>query len=250
MPECLSGREHCRIFPASMPSLPQIETPPDFRHVDVWVFDLDNTLYPAGCGLFSQIDFRMTQFVSDLLGTGPDRAREIQKIYYREHGTTLNGLMRLHGVDPEAYLSYVHAVDLSCLEADQALERAVLRLRGRRYIFTNGCRQHASRVLKRLGLERHFHDIWDIRTIEFQPKPDPRGYATILARSGASPGRAAMFDDAQRNLVTAHEFGMTTVWIKNDSEWSKQGPAIPVAFREHIDYETDDLVAFLHGIRT
>ncbi len=236
-------------LPAPMPSLPQIETQPDFRHVDVWVFDLDNTLYAAHSGLFGQIDRRMTQFVSDLLGTSPSRAREIQKRYYREHGTTLNGLMRLHGVDPEAYLGYVHEVDLSCLKPDAALKAAISRLQGRRYIFTNGCRRHANRVLECLELGCHFDDIWDIRTIDFRPKPDPSGYEAVLARAGASPGRAAMFDDAQRNLATARGLGMTTVWIRNDSEWSKQGPAFPVASGEHIDYETDDLAEFLHGIR-
>jgi putative hydrolase of the HAD superfamily len=229
--------------------MPQIETQPDFQHIDVWVFDLDNTLYAAGCGLFGQIDLRMTQFVSDLLGTSLDHAREIQKKYYREHGTTLNGLMRLHGVDPEDYLGYVHEIDLSCVKPDAALKGAILRLKGRRFVFTNGCRRHATRVLERLELGCHFDDIWDIRTIDFRPKPDPSGYEAVLARAGTSPNRAAMFDDAQRNLATAHGLGMTTVWIKNDSEWSKQGPEFPVASGEHIDYETGDLAEFLRGIR-
>lgn len=235
-------------LPPPMPSLPQIETSRDFGHVDIWIFDLDNTLYRADSGVFGQIDLRMTQFVSALMGTSHEQARDIQKSYYREHGTTLNGLMHLHGVDPEAYLDYVHEVDLSCLKPDAGLKTAISRLEGARYIFTNGCRRHAGRVLERLDLAGYFDGIWDIRTIEFRPKPDPAAYRTVLALVDASPGRAAMFDDAQRNLATAHDLGMTTVWIKNDSEWSKQGPAFPVASHEHIDYETDDLAEFLHGL--
>ncbi len=232
-----------------MRSLPQIETRPDFRHVDVWIFDLDNTLYPAGCGLFAQIDRRMTEFVAQLLGVGLPRARAIQKSYYREHGTTLNGLMRLHGVDPEVYLGYVHDIDLSPLVGDVRLDGALERIAGKRFVFTNGCRNHAARVLERLKLARHFDDVWDIRTIGFRPKPDPDAYDAVLARAGIEPSRAAMFEDAARNLVPAHALGMTTVWLRNGSEWSKQGPAFPVASGEHIDHEIEDLADFLHAVR-
>jgi putative hydrolase of the HAD superfamily len=232
-----------------MTSLPQIGTNPDFRHVDTWIFDLDNTLYPADCGLFAQIDARMTEFVAQLLGVEAQEARFIQKTYYREHGTTLNGLMRLHAVDPEAYLDYVHDIDLSPLSGDLALGAGIERLEGRRFIFTNGCRNHAERVLGRLNLERHFDDIWDIRTIGYRPKPDPIAYEAVLASAGIEPSQAAMFEDAARNLVPAHALGMTTVWLRNGSEWSKQGPAFPVASGEHIDHEIDDLAQFLHEIR-
>jgi putative hydrolase of the HAD superfamily len=229
--------------------LPQIDTEPDFRHVETWIFDLDNTLYPAECGLFGQIDDRMTLFVADLFDVSRDEARRIQKAYYRDHGTTLNGLMKLHGVDPEAYLGFVHDIDLSPLSRDPGLKEGLERLEGRRFVFTNGCRNHAERVLARLGLERHFDDIWDIRTIDYRPKPDPLAYDTVLASSGVTASQAAMFEDAARNLVPAHVLGMTTVWLKNGSEWSKQGPAFPVASVEHIHHEIENLAAFLHTIR-
>src|SRR5260221_5501001 len=146
-----------------MPSAPSNSTKsmPDFRHVDSWVFDLDNTLYPADTGLFAQIDARMRAFVADRLGVDLDEARTIQKSYYREHGTTLNGLMRMTAVDPEAYLAFVHDIDLSLLLPDPRLKSAVTRLPGRRYVFTNGCRHHAARVLDRLSLSHFFHEIWD-----------------------------------------------------------------------------------------
>jgi len=231
-----------------MTNPPQIETEPDFRHVDVWIFDLDNTLYPADCGLFAQIDRRMTGFVSACLSVPFDEARAIQKTYYREHGTTLNGLMRRHGVDPDVYLDYVHDIDLGPLEDDARLDAALARLKGRRYVFTNGCRHHAARVLDRLKLSKYFDDIWDIRTIGFRPKPDPVAYDVVLAHADIEPSRAAMFEDSARNLVPAHALGMTTVWLRNGSEWSKQGPAFPVASGDHIDHEIEDLALFLHTI--
>ena len=217
--------------------------------MDVWIFDLDNTLYPADCGLFAQIDRRMTDFVADSLGVSSQEARAIQKTYYREHGTTLNGLMQRHGIDPESYLRHVHDIDLSPLAADVHLDTALSRLKGRRFVFTNGCRNHAARVLERLNLARHFDDIWDIRTTDFRPKPDPFAYDAVLVRANIEPSRAAMFEDASRNLVPAHALGMTTVWLRNGSEWSKQGPSFPVATDAHIDHEIEDLAQFLHTIR-
>lgn len=232
-----------------MQTLPQSGTAPDLAHISVWIFDLDNTLYPADCGVFAQIDARMTRFVSDLLDVSAEKARQIQKSYYRDHGTTLNGLMRVHGIDPEAYLDYVHDIDLSVLRHEPSLENGLSRLRGRRFIFTNGCRNHAWRVLDRLKLADRFDDVWDIRTIGYRPKPDPAGYEAVLSRAGATPACAAMFEDAARNLVPAHALGMTTIWLNRDSEWSRQGPSFPVASREHIDHEIDDLARFLRTIR-
>jgi len=226
-----------------------IAAAPDFRHIETWVFDLDNTLYPSVCDLFGQIDARMTEYVSRLLDLPQEEARELQKAYYRDHGTTLNGLMRVNGADPEAYLDFVHDIDLSVLSPDPAMHSALDRLPGRKFVFTNGCSNHANRVLERLGLAAHFEDLWDIRTIDYRPKPDPAAYRTVVEKSGLDPREGAMFDDVARNLVEARALGMTTVWLKNGSEWSRQGPTHPVAQPHHIDYETKDLPSFLASIR-
>src|SRR6201996_4834670 len=122
------------------------DSSPDFRHVTHWVFDLDNTLYRADSGLFAQIDARMTEFVAAYLGVEKDAARTVQKTLYREHGTTLNGLIKVHGMDPEPYLEFVHRIDLSGLGPDGALAFAIERLPGRRHVFTNGCAHHAARI--------------------------------------------------------------------------------------------------------
>jgi putative hydrolase of the HAD superfamily len=222
---------------------------PDFRHVRNWIFDLDNTLYPSSCDLFREISGRMTLYLHRLLDIPMEKARELQKAYYRDHGTTLNGLMKIHNVDAEDYLDFVHDIDLGALQNDPAMAASIAKLPGRKFVFTNGCVKHAGRVLGRLGLHAHFDEVWDIRTIGFLPKPAAAAYRTVLARAGSDGRDAAMFEDIARNLVEAHQLGMTTVWLKNGSEWSDQGPAHPVAQSHHIDYETDDLPAFLHSIR-
>lgn len=223
---------------------------PDFRHVRCWIFDLDNTLYRADSDLFAQIDRRMQAFVMRFLKVDADQARRIQKAYYRDHGTTLSGLIKLHDADPEEFLAEVHDIDLAAIDMDTALIEAIAGLPGRRFVYTNGCRHHAERVLIRTGLTDFFEDIWDIRTTGFTPKPLTQSYERILAHSGVNPREAAMFEDISRNLVPAHALGMTTVWVKNDSHWSSQGPEFPVARPENIDYETSDLADFLRTIRT
>ena len=232
-----------------MQAAPAIDAAPDFRHVDVWIFDLDNTLYPAASPIFAQVEARMTVFVQQFLGLDEQEARRVQKAYYREHGTTLNGLMRVHGVDPDAYLGFVHDIDISALDADADLARAISRLPGRRFVFTNGCRHHAGRILDRLALASLFDELWDIRTIEFRPKPDPDSYRAVLARADARPAHTAMFDDIARNLAPAHELGCTTVWLRDDTEWSRPGPEQPPVLPAHIDYEISDLCKFLGTIR-
>jgi putative hydrolase of the HAD superfamily len=234
---------------AAMQVNPAKAAAPDFRHVEAWIFDLDNTLYRADSDLFAQIDARMCDFVSRLLDVPPDEAKRIQKDYYRDHGTTLNGLIKRHNIDPETFLEFVHDIDLSVLAPDIALNEAIARLPGKRFVFTNGCRNYAQRVLERVGLRDSIDGLWDIRAIAFSPKPEMAAYRTVLAAVGIAPQRCAMFEDVARNLVPAHELGMTTVWLNNGSVWSKQGPEYPVAASHHIDYEIADLNEFLRSIR-
>lgn len=222
---------------------------PDFRHVRCWIFDLDNTLYRADNGIFAQIESRMTNYVERLLALPRDAARARQKDLYRRYGTTLNGLMREHDVNAEDYLRYVHDIDLGDLGPDSPLTAAIEKLPGRRFIFTNGCRDHAGRILDRLGMTHLFEAVWDIRTMGFAPKPQTEAYASVVAASGVAANEAAMFDDIARNLVPARAMGMTTVWLKTDSPWGKQGPLMDVSPAD-IDHQTENLTHFLHSIRT
>src|SRR5450432_3904220 len=107
---------------------PGAASPPDFRHVKSWIFDLDNTLYRADNGIFTQIEARMTDYVMAFLGLPHAQARARQKDLYRQYGTTLNGLMCEHGAAPDEYLQYVHDIDLSDLSPDARLTAALEKL--------------------------------------------------------------------------------------------------------------------------
>jgi putative hydrolase of the HAD superfamily len=221
---------------------------PDFRHIRTWIFDLDNTLYRADNGIFAQIEARMTDYVMGFLQLSRDQAYARQKALYRQYGTTLNGLMREHGAEADAYLSYVHDIDLSSLAPDAGLSEAIARLPGRRFVFTNGCRDHAARILAQLEMTQLFDGVWDIRTMGFVPKPQEAAYAKVVAAGGFACGEAVLFEDLARNLVPAKALGMTTVWLKTEAPWGKHGPLMDVAPHD-IDHETDNLTAFLRGIR-
>ena len=221
---------------------------PDFRHVRSWIFDLDNTLYRADNGIFAQIESRMTDYVTTLLKLPRDEARVRQKELYRRYGTTLNGLMREHDVDAEDYLNFVHDIDLGSLGPDAALAQALENLPGRRFVFTNGCRDHAARILDRLQMTHLFESVWDIRTMNFVPKPQACAYDSVIGASGVDPARAAMFEDLARNLVPARAMGMTTVWLKTDAPWGNHGPLLDVKPGD-IDHETENLADFLNSTR-
>ena len=225
---------------------------PDLRHVETWVFDLDNTLYPAELDLFAQVDQRMGEYISRLLDVPLDDARVLQKRYYAEHGTTLTGLVRLHGIEPAAFLDYVHDIDMSAVKPSAELDRLLAELDGRKIVFTNGSIAHAERVLAALDIGHHFREIYDIAAFGFVPKHEEAAFGKLVAQADFRPRRAAMFDDVARNLRPAHALGMTTVWIRTMRDWS-----VPKEFlsREeadaasYIDHEAGDLVGFLRAMR-
>ena len=227
-------------------------TQPDFSHVSDWVFDLDNTLYPPSCALFTQIDARMRSFICELLGVDADEAYRLQKQYFREHGTTLSGLMKVHNISPHAFLDHVHDLDVSVIPENAALGQVIARLPGRKIVFTNGTVAHAERVLGRLGFAHVFDEIFDIVHADYHPKPRPESFSRFIARHGIRAREAVMFEDLARNLAPAHELGMTTVLVR-----SADGHGDPAVRRwgdpgheaEHVHYHTEDLTDFLSNVR-
>lgn len=213
------------------------------RDVDCWVFDLDNTLYPASCRLFDQVDRRIGEYVQQLLKLDPVAARALQKQYFRDHRTTLNGLMIHHKIRPEDFLDFVHAIDLSPVAEDRRLDAALDRLPGRKVIYTNGSVRHAENVMGKLGVARHFDDIFDIAAAGYVPKPELSAYRAMVARHGIDPKRAVMLDDMPRNLAPAAELGMTTVWVKTDVDWAQ-----PEADIDFIHHTAENLADWLHEI--
>ncbi len=191
---------------------------PRFAHITDWIFDLDNTLYPASTRLFDLIDERMSAYVQRLLDCGPDEAKRVQKGYFREHGTTLAGLMTHHAVDPHHFLDDVHDIALDRITPDQRLAEALRRLPGRRFVFTNGNASYAERVLTAIGIGEDFHGLVDIHACDYRPKPDAHGYALIVERFGIDPSKAVLVEDMAKNLKPAKALGMTTVWVDNGSD--------------------------------
>lgn len=212
----------------------------DPHRVEAWIFDLDNTLYPASCNLFAQVDARMSAFIQDLLSLGPGEARRIQKSYFREHGTTLRGLMDHHQVEPEAFLAYVHDIDFSVIPEAADLEAALARLAGRKLVFTNATVRYAEQVLARLGIAHHIEAIFDIAAAGYRPKPEPESYRRLIAEHGIDPRRAVLVEDIARNLAPAAALGMTTVWVPNAADWSRDG-----AEDGHVHHVVQDLAAWL-----
>src|SRR3954471_17409928 len=191
---------------------------PRFAHIRDWIFDLDNCLYPASTGLFALIDERMGAYIQRLLDCDPAEARRVQKSHFHQHGTTLAGLMKEHGVDPHDFLDDVHAIPLDRVERDERLGQSLSRLPGRKFVFTNGDAPYARRVLEAIGVANHFDELHDIHASSYRPKPDPYGYALLCERFGIDPVEALLVDDMVQNLAPAKALGMTTIWVDNGSE--------------------------------
>jgi putative hydrolase of the HAD superfamily len=191
---------------------------PRFTHIRDWIFDLDNCLYPASTGLFDLIDVRMAAYIQRLLDCDPEEAKRVQKTHFHEHGTTLAGLMKEHGVDPHHFLEDVHDIALDRVQCDERLVRLLPRLPGRRFVFTNGDAPYARRVLDRIGVSEHFDELHDIHASSYRPKPDPHGYELLCERFGIDPAQALLVDDMVQNLAPAKALGMTTIWVDNGSE--------------------------------
>jgi len=224
--------------------------PRAFDHVETWIFDLDNTLYPHHLNLWQQVDERIRDYIASYLEVTREEAFRLQKDYYKRYGTSMRGLMTEHGMEPDDFLDYVHQIDHSPLEPNAALGVAIEGLAGRKLILTNGTRRHADAVLARLELDRHFEDVFDIVAAELEPKPSPQTYDRFLALHGVDAGKAAMFEDLARNLAVPHALGMTTVLVVPEhtrevfrERWELEGRDAP-----HVDHVTDDLVAFLEAI--
>lgn len=212
-------------------------------NAETWVFDLDNTLYPASTNLFAQVDVRMRDFIADLLDLPADEARKLQKTYFHECGTTLRGLMTHHDIDPAPYLAYVHDIDVSAVLPSIDLRKALLKLSGQKYIFTNASTSHATRVMDRLGVTDCFDGIFDIKDAGYQPKPDPKIYGDFIDKFKIDPTKSVMVEDIAKNLEPAANLGMSCVWVKTDTSWGRAGEGAP-----YVHFETTDIQFWLNEL--
>tara|TARA_B100000029_G_scaffold346934_1_gene339287 strand:- start:307 stop:984 length:678 start_codon:yes stop_codon:yes gene_type:complete len=213
--------------------------------IDTWIFDLDNTLYSADSGIFQQVHQLMGEFIKNYLKVDLKEAKKIQSKYYKEHGTTLKGLMDNYGVDPDHFLAEVHKLDYSIVSSNEKLNIQLKKLIGRKIIYTNANLQHTLDVLERIGLTNFFDEIFDIKMANYIPKPEIKPYQQIIEKYDLNPNSSAMFDDIAKNLVPAKKVGFTSVWInagyENFSDDIKSS-------KKYLDYTTTDLHIFLEKV--
>jgi len=212
---------------------------------ETWVFDLDNTLYPASSSLFPQIHKRMGQYIARALQVDAATADAMQRKYYREHGTTLRGLMLMHAIEPDEFLAYVHEIDCTVLPAAPKLDAALALIPGRKIVFTNGSARHAENVLNQLDLSRHFEGVFDIKAADYVPKPAIEAYRKMVDRFAFDPNGAVMFEDLAHNLTAAAELGMTTVWVREEGHSFAEGPDPEDLSAIH--HVTDDLAGWIES---
>ncbi|MEM7613650.1 MAG: pyrimidine 5'-nucleotidase [Pseudomonadota bacterium] len=207
-----------------------------FSHVRAWVFDLDNTLYTPEVNLFAQMESLMNDFICTHLGVDGTEAARLRHTYWKDHGTTLNGLMLHHKVDADAYLDAVHQLDLTGLTPDPDLRAGIAALPGRKIVYTNGSRGHAAQVTKARGIEDLFDAMYGVEDAGYVPKPQAEAFAQVFATDTLNPDTAAMFEDDVRNLAVPHALGMRTVLVHGED------PA------DHVHHQTHDLPDFLSRV--
>ncbi len=212
----------------------------NLKKVKYWIFDLDNTLYPSSTNLFSKIDKLMATFIIDKLKVTHDEALQMKNDYFRKHGTTLNGLIKNHKIDPHDFLEFVHNIDYSFLKKNAKLNDQIKILPGEKIIFTNGSKKHAERVIETLEIEKNQFSIFDIVDSDFIPKPEKKPYEKLISQFKIIPEQSIFIEDIARNLRPAHELGMQTAWLINSDEWASEGHG-----EDHIHYKINKLEDFL-----
>ena len=215
----------------------------DLSKIKFWLFDLDNTLYSGDTKVFDQVDKKMSKFISEKLKVSLEEAKKIQKNYFHEYNTTLNGMIKNHDIDANEFLEFVHDVDLEFLKKDEPLKKEMEKLKGKKIIFTNGSKAHASNVTSRIGIEQLFDGVFDIVDSDFYPKPSLEPYKKIIENYKIVPEYCIFFEDIARNLKPAYELGMKTVWIENNEPW-----AAKYSDEEFVNYKTGSLTKFLKEI--
>ena len=215
----------------------------DLSKIKFWLFDLDNTLYSGDTKVFDQVDKKMSKFISEKLKVSLEEAKKIQKNYFHEYNTTLNGMIKNHDIDANEFLEFVHDVDLEFLKKDEPLKEEIEKLKGKKIIFTNGSKAHASNVTSRIGIEQLFDGVFDIVDSDFYPKPSIEPYKKIIENYKIVPEYCIFFEDIARNLKPAYELGMKTVWIENNEPW-----AAKYSDEEFVNYKTGSLTKFLKEI--
>jgi putative hydrolase of the HAD superfamily len=211
--------------------------------IKYWIFDLDNTLYSGQTKVFSEVDKKMSTFISKKMDVDLVKAKEIQKKYFYEYGTTLSGLMKQDSIDPHEFLEFVHDIDISWLPKDLKLKDELIKIKEKKYIFTNGSHAHVKNVTKQLGIDGLFDGAFDIVDANFVPKPHITPYKKIIDKFKIEPTKSILIEDIAHNLEQAKNLGMKTCWLENEEAFAKKD-----ADKPYIDYKIKNLPSFLQEI--
>ena len=209
----------------------------DLSEIDCWIFDLDNTLYPASVDLFGQIKIKMSNYIMKLLDVDEATAEKIRAEYWKKYGTSLAGLMQNYKIDPNDFLKVVHDIDFSMLPKDLDLLDALNNLPGRKLVYTNGTVPYAREVLKYRGVLSVFDEIYGIEDAAYIPKPFPEAFEIIFSKAKIVPNRSAMFEDEERNLEVPFKLGLKTILVSDVQ-----------SNVEHVSYSIKRLTDFLRQI--
>ena len=215
----------------------------DLLNINCWIFDLDNTLYSGQTKVFSEVDKKMSAFISKKMNVDLIKAKEIQKKYFYEYGTTLSGLMKQDSIDPHEFLEFVHDIDISWLPKDLKLKDELIKIKEKKFIFTNGSHAHVENVTKQLGIDGLFDGAFDIVDANFVPKPHIDPYKKIIDKFKIEPTKSILIEDIAHNLEQAKNLGMKTCWLENEEAFAKKD-----ADKPYIDYKIKNLPSFLQKI--
>ena len=208
------------------------------------LFDCDGVLYQDLEAVFGQVSKKMTKYISNKLDIDLIKAKELQTNYFHKYNTSLNGLMIHHDIPPEEFLKYVHDIDLSFMNKDQVLRNELEKLNTKKFVFTNGSKEHVKNITEHLGIDDLFDGIFDIVDAEFHPKPEAKAFDLMIKKFNINPKETIYIEDIAKNLSIAKERGSTTVWLINDEYWGKMESE-----KHFIDYKIENLSLFLKEIR-
>ena len=215
----------------------------ELTKIKFWIFDLDNTLYSGQTKVFSEVDKKMSSFISEKFNVDLIEAKKIQKEYFYEYGTTLSGLMKKKNIDPNEFLEFVHDIDISWLPKDKLLREELTKIKEKKYIFSNGSHAHIENVTNQLGIDGLFDGAFDITDADFVPKPHLDPYKKLIKKFKLDPKKSILIEDIAHNLEQAKNLGMKTCWLENDEAFAKKD-----ADKSYIDYKINNLPSFLQKI--
>tara|TARA_Y100001970_G_C14042682_1_gene754644 strand:- start:220 stop:891 length:672 start_codon:yes stop_codon:yes gene_type:complete len=208
------------------------------------LFDCDGVLYQDLEAVFGQVSKRMTSYISNKLKLDIKKAKELQTSYFHKYNTSLNGLMIHHNIQPKEFLKYVHDIDLNFMKKDTILRKELTSLNLKKFVFTNGSKEHVENIIKHLGIEDQFNGIFDIVDAEYHPKPEAKAFDLMVKKFNIDPKETIYIEDIAKNLSIAKVRGSTTVWLINNEYWGKKE-----SDEDYIDYKIENLSLFLKEFR-